>query len=172
MAAFEGLGRALRWVRQRQGKKQYEVAATAKITKAMLSSYENEKQRPAIETLERILGALEIDLDYLAYAMRMTRADGEGAADGPPPVGRTLPRPGIEPYYDLERVLGLSRRLEPAEERAVAQMLEGFHSLLGYMLGRAGELDRRGRSGGGSGPVRGGAEGPDEAGGENSGRSA
>lgn len=170
MGAFEGLGRALRWVRQRQGKKQYEVAATAKITKAMLSSYENEKQRPAIDTLERILGALEIDVDYLAYAMRMTRGDGEATPDGPP-QGGTLPRPGIEPYYDLERLLGLSRRLEPAEERAVAQMLEGFHSLLGYMLRRAGERDRRGRSGG-SGPVRGGADGSDEAGGESSGRSA
>lgn len=150
MAAFEGLGRALRWVRQRQGKKQYEVAATAKITKAMLSSYENEKQRPAIDTLERILGALEIDLDYLAYAIRMTRGDGE-AAEGGLPLGRTLPRPGIAPYYDLERLLGLSRRLEPAEERAVAQMLEGFHSLLSYMLGRSGDLDRRSGTGGGSG---------------------
>lgn len=158
MAAFEGLGRALRWVRQRQGKKQYEVAATAKITKAMLSSYENEKQRPAIDTLERILDALEIDLDYLAYAMRMTRGDGEATPAGPP-LGRMLPRPGIEPYYDLERLLGLGRRLEPAEERAVAQMLEGFHSLLSYMLGRAGELDRRGGAGGAAEPA-----GPDASG--------
>lgn len=153
MAAFEGLGRALRWVRQRQGKKQYEVAETAKITKAMLSSYENEKQRPAIDTLERILDALEIDLDYLAYAMRMTRGDGEGAGPSEAPaMARTLPRPGIEPYYDLERVLGLRRRMEPAEERAVGQMLEGFHSLLGYMLRRGDDLGGRPAAGRSSAP--------------------
>jgi transcriptional regulator with XRE-family HTH domain len=124
----------LRWTRQRQGKKQYEVAEAAKVTKAMLSSYENEKQRPTIDTLERILDALEIDLDYLAYAIRSVRQD----QDGIEPEPRHLP-PMAGPPLDVERLLGLRRRLEPEEERSVAQMLDGFHGLLRYMLVKDGD---------------------------------
>lgn len=142
MSSFTGLGKALRWIRQRQGKKQFEVAEAASITKAMLSSYENEKQRPAIDTLERILDALEIDLDYLAYAIRVVRQEEErrtGRRDARP---RSAAQPTFEPYLDLERVLGLARRLDPAEEQAVGQMLDGFHALLRYLLKRADELPR------------------------------
>jgi len=134
MASFDGLGRALRWTRQRQGKKQYEVAEAAKVTKAMLSSYENEKQRPTIDTLERILDALEIDLDYLAYAIRSVRQD----QDGVEPEPRHLP-PMAGPPLDVERLLGLRRRLDPEEERSVAQMLDGFHGLLRYLLLKDGD---------------------------------
>lgn len=136
--AFRGLGKALRWIRQRQGKKQYEVAEAAGITKAMLSSYENEKQRPALDTLERILDALEIDLDYLAHAMRMVRQEEDRRAGRRREAPTQAPAAfAPAPYLDLERVLGLDRRLDSGEERAVAQMLEGFHNLLRYMLSRA-----------------------------------
>jgi transcriptional regulator with XRE-family HTH domain len=142
MASFTGLGRALRWIRQRQGKKQYEVADAASITKAMLSSYENEKQKPAIDTLERILDALEIDLDYLAYAIRVVRQEEERKSGvRTPPAGHTAP-PALDTYHDLERTLGLDHRLDAAEEQAVAQMLEGFHGLLRYMLKRSGDAAR------------------------------
>jgi len=142
MASFTGLGRALRWIRQRQGKKQYEVAEAANITKAMLSSYENEKQRPAIDTLERILDALEIDLDYLAYAIRVVRQEEERRSGRRLAPVASLPQPSFDQYLDLERSLGLDRRLDPAEEQAVGQMLEGFHSLLRYFLKGTGEPPR------------------------------
>jgi len=135
MASFDGLGKALRWTRQRQGKKQYEVAEAAKITKAMLSSYENEKQKPTLDTLERILDALEIDLDYLAYAIRAVDSDTDGSSVSE----RSVP-PSLGPPLDVERLLGLRRRLAPEEERAIALMLDGFHSLLRYMLLRGDEL--------------------------------
>lgn len=130
----------MRWIRQRQGKKQYEVAEAANITKAMLSSYENEKQRPAIDTLERILDALAIDLDYLAYAIRVVRQEEERRSGKRMPPAPRAPQPSFEPYLDIERSLGMDRRLDPAEEQAVGQMLEGFHSLLRYFLKRADEL--------------------------------
>lgn len=146
MASFTGLGRALRWIRQRQGKKQYEVADTAHITKAMLSSYENEKQRPAIDTLERILDALEIDLDYLAYAIRAVRREDERRTGVRSVPGAHTPPPALDAFQDLERTLGLDHRLDAAEEQAVAQMLEGFHGLLRYMLKRSDEIPRSPRS--------------------------
>ena len=142
MASFTGLGKALRWIRQRQGKKQYEVAEAANITKAMLSSYENEKQRPAIDTLERILDALEIDLDYLAYAIRVVRQEQERRSGKRLPAASHVPQQAFDQYLDLERSLGLERRLDPAEEQAVGQMLEGFHSLLRYFLKGAVEPPR------------------------------
>ena len=138
MKSFDGLGQALRWTRQRQGKKQYEVAEDARVTKAMLSSYENEKQRPTLDTLERILDALGIDLDYLAYAIRSVRqqrGEPDEGSVGRPPLGPA------GPPLDVERLLGLRRRLDPEEERAVAQMLDGFHSLLRYMLAGGGAPD-------------------------------
>lgn len=151
MASFTGLGKALRWIRQRQGKKQFEVAEAASITKAMLSSYENGKQRPAIDTLERILDALEIDLDYLAYAIRVVRQEEERRTGKRSAPARQVQQPTFEPYVDIERLLGMTRRLDPAEEQAMGQMLEGFHSLLRYLLKRGDELPRR-RPGGGDAP--------------------
>src|SRR5215217_7445598 len=68
MSIFNGLGRALRWLRDRQGKRQYQVADAAGITKAMLSAYETGKQKPSLDTLEKILGALNGDLNDLHNA--------------------------------------------------------------------------------------------------------
>src|SRR6188472_1233818 len=71
MSIFHGLGRALRWLRDRQGKRQYQVADAAGITKAMLSAYETGKQKPSLDTLEKILTALECDLNDLHKALRI-----------------------------------------------------------------------------------------------------
>jgi transcriptional regulator with XRE-family HTH domain len=141
MGSFDRLGRALRWIRQRQGKKQFEIASDARITKAMLSSYENEKQRPTLETLERILAALRVDLDGLAYAMRAVAQ--EEQAKGGATATAQRPHPAeIDPWGDgsalnLQEVLRLPRSLESPEAHAIGQMFQGFHALLRYFLIRA-----------------------------------
>jgi transcriptional regulator with XRE-family HTH domain len=148
MASFDELGRALRWVRTRQGKKQYEVAKSAKVTKAMLSSYENQKQRPTLETLERLLEALEIDLEQLAYAIRAVRDEDRRSAgeepDDEPTSAASSFYLGSDPLHpggqELHRTLGLSGPLDPAQEQAVLQILQGFHSLLRYVLRRSHEV--------------------------------
>jgi transcriptional regulator with XRE-family HTH domain len=71
MPIFQGLGRALRWLRDRQAKRQYQVADSAGITKAMLSAYETGKQKPSLETLEKILAALDGDLNDLHNALQI-----------------------------------------------------------------------------------------------------
>jgi transcriptional regulator with XRE-family HTH domain len=134
MLVFEGLGKGLRWLRARQDKRQYEVAELAGVTKAMLSAYETGKQKPSLETLEKILGALGADLVDLHDALSVvndrpgaSRGDGQGRRDRLAPL-----EPGEGPV-DVYRVLGLGHRLPPEEERAFAEMLTGFHRLVRYM---------------------------------------
>ncbi|HXO29455.1 MAG TPA: helix-turn-helix transcriptional regulator [Thermoanaerobaculia bacterium] len=138
MPIFDGLGRSLRWLRERQVKRQYQVAAGAGITKAMLSAYETGKQKPSLDTLEKILDALVCDLNDLHNALqivngrpeRMRNAGGDywRAADK---SGGSLPSgPG------LYEILGAEEPLPQQEEQAMSEMLGGFHKLLRYMHGR------------------------------------
>ncbi|HSF43943.1 MAG TPA: helix-turn-helix transcriptional regulator [Thermoanaerobaculia bacterium] len=144
MSIFTGLGRAIRWLRDRQGKRQYQVADAAGITKAMLSAYETGKQKPSLDTLEKILSALECDLNDLHNALqivnerpeairrpganqreswqsyRTNESSQEGTVEG---------GTGLNVY----RILGLQRQLPPMEEQALNQMLEGFHKFVRYL---------------------------------------
>jgi transcriptional regulator with XRE-family HTH domain len=125
MPIFDGLGRALRWLRDRQGKRQYQVAEGAGITKAMLSAYETGKQKPSLDTLEKILDALTCDLNDLHNALQIVnerpermRSAGAGSDPG------------------LYAILGAEEPLPQQEEQAMSEMLGGFHKLLRYMHGR------------------------------------
>jgi transcriptional regulator with XRE-family HTH domain len=138
MSIFNGLGRALRWLRDRQGKRQYQVADTAGITKAMLSAYETGKQKPSLDTLEKILAALECDLNDLHNSLQIVnerpeaiRRPGSGR-DNWQTVGGgqdSTDASGLNVY----RVLGLSRQIPAQEEQALSEMLEGFHKLVRYL---------------------------------------
>ena len=138
LAAFEGLGKALRWIRDKQARKQYQVAESAGVTKAMLSAYETGKQRPSIDTLERILGALSVDLADLFQALQIVNErprhgrNGLGLFDQQPTFGSRYPG-----AIDVYHTLGLERALHPSEEAALAEMLSGFYRLLRYMHERA-----------------------------------
>ena len=138
---LEGLGQALRWLRDRQGKKQYMVAETAGITKGMLSAYETGRQRPSLETLEKILATLGCDLNDLHNAIQIIngrpesmKRRGEGMANGGeavPAAAETPPASGNP--RDVGRILGRSEPLPPEEERALSEMLDGFHRFLRYL---------------------------------------
>jgi transcriptional regulator with XRE-family HTH domain len=140
MPIFDGLGRSLRWLRERQVKRQYQVAAGAGITKAMLSAYETGKQKPSLDTLEKILDALVCDLNDLHNALQIVngrpermRSAGAGgdAWRVPGMAGEGAPSgPG------LYEILGAEEPLPQQEEQAMSEMLGGFHKLLRYMHGR------------------------------------
>jgi transcriptional regulator with XRE-family HTH domain len=141
MSIFNGLGRALRWLRDRQGKRQYQVADAAGITKAMLSAYETGKQKPSLDTLEKILASLECDLNDLHNSLQIVNERPEairrpgGVADAWQayrPQGQDSGDSGGASVY---RVLGLKRQLPPLEEQALSEMLEGFHKLVRYLHG-------------------------------------
>jgi len=122
MPVFEGLGKALRWLREKQGKRQYELAKDARVTKAMLSAYETGKQRPSLETLEKILDGLGADLGALGDALDLVN---ERPRSTPPPVAR-------ESDVDVRALLGVDF-LPREEEEALGQMVEGFHRFLRYL---------------------------------------
>jgi transcriptional regulator with XRE-family HTH domain len=133
---LNGLGQALRWLRDRQGKKQYQVADAAGITKGMLSAYETGRQRPSLETLEKILGTLGCDLNDLHNAIQIIngrpekmKRRGDGAADEEAAPAEPVEGGG---RTDLQRVLGRRGPLPFEEERAFSEMLDGFHRLLRY----------------------------------------
>ncbi len=145
MGAFQNLGQALRWLRTRQNRKQYQIAEAAGITKAMLSAYETGKQKPSLETLEKILDALGKNLADLHHSLHLHQGGrpGELPADGGDawenaPRGRAGDAWSETPV-NVYRALGLDHRLPADQERSLAQMLQGFHGLLRHM---AQQLDR------------------------------
>jgi transcriptional regulator with XRE-family HTH domain len=137
---LNGLGHALRWLRDRRGRKQYQVAEDAGITKGMLSAYETGRQRPSLDTLEKILSTLGCDLNDLHNAIQIIngkpegmrrRGEGAGSEDGeaPAPAGGG----SLGERLDVQRILGRRDSLPPEEERALTEMLDGFHRFLRYL---------------------------------------
>ncbi len=135
---LDGLGQALRWLRDRQGKKQYQVADAAGITKGMLSAYETGRQRPSLETLEKILDTLQCDLNDLHNAIQIIHGRPEkmrrreDVAVGGEVSGPVSAETG-EGRVEVQRILGRGTPLPAEEERAYSQMLEGFHLFLRYL---------------------------------------
>jgi transcriptional regulator with XRE-family HTH domain len=135
---LNGLGPALRWLRDRRGRKQYQIAGEAGITKGMLSAYETGRQRPSLETLDKILDTLGCDLNDLHNALQII--------NGRPTVPvRPAPRAPLAPgegltlgegaAVDVYGVLGLSEPLPEQEERALSEMLGGFYRFLRFLHG-------------------------------------
>jgi transcriptional regulator with XRE-family HTH domain len=57
---FQNFGRALIRLRKRAGKSQSAIAGAAGMGKSQLSKYENSKELPKLESLERVLLALGV----------------------------------------------------------------------------------------------------------------
>src|ERR1700686_7855 len=140
MPIFDGLGRSLRWLRERQVKRQYQVAAGAGITKAMLSAYETGKQKPSLDTLEKILDALACDLNDLHNALQIVNGRPErmrnagAGGDYWRAAGKTGDSAPSGP--GLYEILGAEEPLPQQEEQAMSERLGGFQKLLRYMHGR------------------------------------
>ncbi|MEA2603584.1 MAG: Helix-turn-helix domain [Acidobacteriota bacterium] len=87
MGMFANLGRTLSLLRELRGKSQARVAREAGIGKSQLSKYENGKELPKLDSLEKVLNALKVgyfEFFYTLYlvdrrAAELERAD---AADG------------------------------------------------------------------------------------------
>src|SRR5262249_36381819 len=121
------------------------VADAAGITKAMLSAYETGKQKPSLDTLEKILAALDGDLNDLHNALQIVneRPEAIRKAVGKSSAWQLYRRDRHEDGeegdaaaaaagVDLYRVLGVDHPLPAEEEQALSEMLEGFHKLVRF----------------------------------------
>lgn len=82
---FVNLGRTLSLLRELRGKSQALVAREAGIGKSQLSKYENGKELPKLDSLEKVLGVLEVghfEFFYTLYMVDRRAADlARGIAD-------------------------------------------------------------------------------------------
>jgi transcriptional regulator with XRE-family HTH domain len=103
MGMFGNLGRTLSLLRELRGKSQSRVAREARIGKSQLSKYENGKELPKLDSLEKILRVLKVDMFEFFYtlylvdgrASALTPAAGATAAGEPAPAadGSSMPAP-------------------------------------------------------------------------------
>ncbi len=78
MGMFVNLGRTLSLLRELRGKSQAQVAREAGIGKSQLSKYENGKELPKLDSLEKVLGVLAVgqfEFFYTLYLVDRRAAD-------------------------------------------------------------------------------------------------
>lgn len=71
MAMFTNLGRTLSLLRELRGKSQARVAREAGIGKSQLSKYENGKELPKLDSLEKVLIALKVSYFEFFYTLHL-----------------------------------------------------------------------------------------------------
>jgi transcriptional regulator with XRE-family HTH domain len=83
MSMFLHLGRTLSLLRELRGKSQAGVAREAGIGKSQLSKYENGKELPKLDSLEKVLKALKVGYFEFFYTLYLVdrRAADLGRAD-------------------------------------------------------------------------------------------
>jgi transcriptional regulator with XRE-family HTH domain len=111
MAMFTNLGRTLSLLRELRGKSQARVAREAGIGKSQLSKYENGKELPKLDSLEKVLIALKVGYFEFFHTLHLVdrraseleladhladNGDGREAAPGEP-----LPMPSFLPGNTL-----------------------------------------------------------------------
>ena len=103
MGMFVNLGRTLSLLRELRGRSQAWVAKEAGIGKSQLSKYENGKELPKLDSLEKVLLVLEVghfEFFYTLYLVDRRAADlNRGAGKGP-----DKETAGHEPSLDDEPV--------------------------------------------------------------------
>lgn len=168
MTTFKRLGRALRFLREQQGRSQKEVAVAAHVTPPMLSAFENERSSPELDTLDRLLHrGLKVSLGDLEWALDIVndrlpregtttarRAAPDGAASragsrlGARTAGAAVPDPLVSAALAELAALG-STTLGPALEQGYAEVARGLlrlsRAVLESMLEPARDLPSSGR---------------------------
>jgi len=115
MAMFANLGRTLSLLRELRGKSQARVAREAGIGKSQLSKYENGKELPKLDSLEKVLNALKVGYFEFYYTLHLVdrraadldrAGEREGAANPANAIGLASGDPlYMPPLYDGNSVL-------------------------------------------------------------------
>jgi transcriptional regulator with XRE-family HTH domain len=103
MAMFSNLGLTLSLLRELRGKSQARIAREAGIGKSQLSKYENGKELPKLDSLEKVLNALKVGYFEFFYTLSLVDRRAAGLArseesEGEPEEGPSSSQPN-EPLY-------------------------------------------------------------------------
>jgi transcriptional regulator with XRE-family HTH domain len=82
MGMFINLGKTLGLLRELRGKSQARVAREAGIGKSQLSKYENGKELPKLDSLEKVLKALGVGQFEFFYTLYLVDQRADGLARG------------------------------------------------------------------------------------------
>jgi len=133
---FANLGRTLGLLRELRGKSQARVAREAGIGKSQLSKYENGKELPKLDSLEKVLNALGVGHFEFFYTLYLVdeRAAGLARADALPgngseveeggaraPAADAAERPPVPPLFKVHPLL--SDSTDQAFSRVFADLL-------------------------------------------------
>lgn len=121
MGMFVNLGRTLSLLRELRGKSQARVARDAGIGKSQLSKYENGKELPKLDSLEKVLKALEVGHFEFFYTLYLVDQRAAGLGLGGRPAGPEDPSPD-EPLYLPSLVLQGSALLSDSTDQAFARV--------------------------------------------------
>jgi len=121
MGMFVNLGRTLSLLRELRGKSQASVAREAGIGKSQLSKYENGKELPKLDSLEKVLKALEVGHFEFFYTLYLVDQRAAGLGRGGEPAGPLAPSPD-EPLYLPSLVLQGSALLSATTDQAFARV--------------------------------------------------
>jgi transcriptional regulator with XRE-family HTH domain len=143
MPRFENIGKALRLLREKQGKSQKDLAQSAGITSAMLSNYETGEKQPSLDSLGKVLDALGLYLGKIDDALDMVndRPPRRDQLDADEVAGGTAAGDGSP--VDVRRFIGAEAPLSPELERGFAEMIRGFRQIARYMYRSVLESGRR-----------------------------
>ena len=109
MAMFDNVGRTLSLLRELRGKSQARVSREAGIGKSQLSKYENGKELPKLDSLEKVLNVLRVGYLEFFYTLHMVDRRAADLAAGD--AGPARAEPSMIPLPD-----GLSLLAEPTDQ--------------------------------------------------------
>ena len=121
MGMFVNLGRTLSLLRELRGKSQARVAREAGIGKSQLSKYENGKELPKLDSLEKVLKALQVGHFEFFYTLYLVDQRAAGLGRGGKPASPLAPSPD-EPLYLPSLVLQGSALLSATTDQAFARV--------------------------------------------------
>ncbi len=105
---FGNLGRALALLRQLRGRSQTTLAREAGVGKSQLSKYESGKELPRLDSLGKVLSALQVGYFEFFYTLHVIDERAGSLGSDPEPVitsGPSVLRPSTQAAF--QEVLGL-----------------------------------------------------------------
>ncbi|HYO16000.1 MAG TPA: helix-turn-helix transcriptional regulator [Thermoanaerobaculia bacterium] len=123
MGMFTNLGRTLSLLRELRGKSQSRVAREAGIGKSQLSKYENGKELPKLDSLEKVLNALEVGHFEFFYTLYLVDRRAAGLARADREQRGTAGSPAVEIQdWMFPPLLDRSPLLAEATDQAFSQV--------------------------------------------------